>query len=358
MAVNDEIKNKLKMTAEVALTTVTNIAEDVTLPVSDYPFAQIIETLDTRVCPLCSFLHGKIIRRGTPEWQQYHRPSHINCRRRFFYYHKDTRLAGQPIRPTFVEPPKTLVDKFGHFHKDPQKYVPLRVPAYADRRQFVFKRIKDIATGQIRSVLFWQVPIQPIEDLIAGTLQVAPVSEEVWRALKPLLRDRGIKVSEIDKAIVALADDPAGVISNEELTREAIAEVAIYMNTPSPSPHWNSILEGHFMRRAIFVHERQEMQALRQLGVRRIFTAKRMGTQYMIAHSIACYREAEYLSQLAARLGYDVSASAILLAHPMRSKIEKQEIVDMLRQLGFVVDATSAEIYLAERFFETLRRGL
>ncbi|MDW8029601.1 MAG: hypothetical protein RMK94_14550 [Armatimonadota bacterium] len=356
MAIPNEIENKLAMTAEVNLTTITNIAEDITLPVEDYPFAQIIETLDKRVCPLCSFLHGKIIRRGTPEWQQFSRPSHINCRRRFFYFHKDTRFAGQPIRPTFTSPPKSLVEKHGHFHKDPQKYVELRVPAYADRRQFVFKRIKDPATGEIRSVLLWQVPIKKIEGLSPLTLQVAPVSEAVWAQLKPLLRKTGVKVSDVEKAIVTLSDDPAGVITNEELTRESVAEVAIYMNILSPpSHHWNAILQGHYLRRAIFFHERAEMEALKRMGVRRIFHFKRYGRHYKIAHAIACYREAEYLAEWARKLGYDLPESAIIMAHPVREKEEKEEVMEWLEELELVTKPLASEVFLAGRFFNEIR---
>lgn len=350
-----DLQNKLTMTAEVTVTDMTNLGEELTLDPDEYPLAQIVETLDTRTCPLCEFLNGKIIRRGTPEWAEYSRPSHINCRRRFVYWHKDTRVGGQPLRPTFVQPPRDLIRKHGHFHLDPQRYEPLRVPALADRRQFVFKRIRDEATGQLRSVIFWQVPPRPIAGLLPGTLEVAPVSEQTWAELKQLLRERGIKVSEIDKALVQLADDPVGMLP--PLTREAVAEVAVYLNPIIkgrlyPSDYWEAIKRGHPARRAFFLHERVEMETLKQLGVRRIFYVNRYGRHYWRAHAMACWQEAQYWARLAQQAGVIISPEAFVLGHPVRREDERQRVVSILDDFwGIVVRATPVEIDAAYQFY-------
>ncbi len=352
MPLPDELQNRLAMTAEVTMTDMTNLGEQITLPEDEYPLAQIVETLDSRICPLCEFVNGKIIRRGTPEWAEFSRPSHINCRRRFVYFHKDTLVAGRPLQPTFTQPPPALIRKHGHFHLDPQRYEHLRVPALADRRQFVFKRIRDEATGEIRSVIVWQVPPRRIEGLLPTTLEIAPVSEETWVALKPLLRERGIKVSEIDKAIVQLADDPTGMLP--ALTREAVAEVAVYMNTVPHNPLWDAILQGHPARRALFLHEHAEMNALKQLGVRRIFTMSRRGAIYWQAHAMACWQEAQYWSQLAQQAGLSIPSEAFLLAHPWRSD-ELTRIQSVLQARGITVSATDDEIRQAREFYEQHR---
>lgn len=161
---NPQTQNKLAAAATVAYTEITNLTEDLTLPQGEYPLAQIIETLDENICPLCQHLHGKIIQRGTPEWEEYRLPSHINCRRAFAYISQED-AADNP--PDFVPPPQSLLEKHGHFHTDPRRYEPLRVPAYADRRQFIFVRERDPITGQLRSVLYHQLDV---DDIIARIL--------------------------------------------------------------------------------------------------------------------------------------------------------------------------------------------
>jgi hypothetical protein len=150
---NPQTQQKLEATATVTYTEIKNLAEDLTLPADEYPLAQIIETLDSHICPLCAHLHGKIIKRNTPEWEQYKLPSHINCRRTFAYIPAD-----QDEQPDFTPPPQDLLNKYGHFHTDPQRYEPLRVPAFADRRQFIVKRTKHPITGIIQTILQWLTP--------------------------------------------------------------------------------------------------------------------------------------------------------------------------------------------------------
>ncbi len=151
-AVNSQTEQKIHATATVAYTEITNLAEDLTLPEGEYPLAQIIESLDDRICPLCEWLNGKIIRRGTQEWEQYRLPSHINCRRTFAYIPADA-----DEEPDFTSPPQDIINKYGHFHTDPLKYEELKLPAYADRRQFIFSRYSDPDTGKRFSVLRWLI---------------------------------------------------------------------------------------------------------------------------------------------------------------------------------------------------------
>ena len=155
--------NKLAATASVTYTEITNLAEDLTLPQDEYPLAQIIETYDERICPLCQWLHGKIIRRGTPEWDEYRQPSHINCRRTFAYISAED---ADDNPPDFEPPPPSLINQHGHFHRDPRRYEPLRVPAYADRRQFIFVRTRDPETNQLRSILYYLIDPDAIPDAL------------------------------------------------------------------------------------------------------------------------------------------------------------------------------------------------
>ncbi len=150
-----ETRLKLEATVAVEPIVIQNYIEDLTLPDDEYPLAQISEILDERTCPLCQLLDGKIIQRGTPEWDEYRKPSHINCRRTFIYIAKE-EIESENIEPDFAPPPPDIVAKHGHFHIDPNRYSPLRVPAFADVRQFIVRRLKG-EDGIIRTVLQWFV---------------------------------------------------------------------------------------------------------------------------------------------------------------------------------------------------------
>lgn len=160
----EPLEQSLQATAAITYTEITNLAQDLSLPEDEYPLAQILEVYDDDICPLCAYLNGKIIRRGTPEWEKYRLPSHINCRRTFAYIPADA-----DEQPDFEEPPPRLLEKYGHFHADPLKYEELRAPAFADRRQFVFRRIRDPQTGERLSVLEWNIdPLQFLDQIAEG----------------------------------------------------------------------------------------------------------------------------------------------------------------------------------------------
>lgn len=156
MAIPKFVQNMLRATATVTYHEIRNLAEDLTLPEDEFPLARILEIEDTRTCPLCSAVNGMVIRRGTPEWERWRKPSHINCRRAFSYIPSDAKDGdGKLILPDFQEPSAEVIAKHGHFILNPDKYADLRVPAFADTRQFVVRRRKvgDI----IRTVLEWLV---------------------------------------------------------------------------------------------------------------------------------------------------------------------------------------------------------
>jgi len=160
------------------------MGKDDALPAGEWPLAQIIEHLDSVICPLCRSIHGMIVRKGTPEYERWRLPSHINCRRIMADIHRDeVGPDGQPTRPDFVAPPQELIDKHGHFVNDPVKYAPLRVPARPTGRDFIFSK----KAGQPGQLIFaraipdrlLQETLRAIADpLIAGALVTAtPVAD-------------------------------------------------------------------------------------------------------------------------------------------------------------------------------------
>lgn len=172
MALPDGMDTVLTATAAVVYTELRNLAEDLTLPEEEYPLARILEIEDTRTCPLCREVNGMVIRRGTAEWERWRKPSHINCRRAFSYIPRDAKDDdGKPILPDFREPPPDIIAKHGHFILDPNKYEPLRVPAYADTRQFVVRTRK---VGYKRyALLEWLVTPSPA-DALRGLPDIGP----------------------------------------------------------------------------------------------------------------------------------------------------------------------------------------
>ena len=153
---NKSQTNKLRMTASISFNEFENWAEDEVVPKSEFPMAQIIETLDGRICPLCRQRHGRLIDRTGEDWRRHGQQAHINCRVRFAYINKAERGPdGGPIAPDFTPPSKPLIDRHGHFIKEPKKFEPLRVPPFADGREFIVKRIIDPKTGEAKTALLW-----------------------------------------------------------------------------------------------------------------------------------------------------------------------------------------------------------
>jgi hypothetical protein len=124
------------------------LGKDDAIPDAEWPYSQIIEHLDKRLCALCRAVHGKIVVKGTPEHARWRLPSHINCRRILVDLHRDQRDAdGKPPQPDLREPPDgvsqdawdKLVKQHGHFLNDPKKYEALRCPARPTGRDFIYR---------------------------------------------------------------------------------------------------------------------------------------------------------------------------------------------------------------------------
>lgn len=137
----DQITYMLDATANVTVTSNYGLGRDAAMPADEFPLAEISETLDERVCQLCSMLDGQIVRRDSPEYDEFRWPSHINCRRIMIYIGKDEiDIDGEPMQPTFVRPDDDIIAKHGHFHVDPNKYAELRIPSRPEGRDFIFVR--------------------------------------------------------------------------------------------------------------------------------------------------------------------------------------------------------------------------
>lgn len=155
MPLADAIDQLISRTAPTLVTRSFQRAWDAAAPVDEYPLAQIIERLDSRVCPLCRALHGRIIRRDDPQFARWRLGSHINCRRVMAWIHRsETDHTGQPTQPTFPAGSDVLhtdakgrsftldqlTEKHGHFVRDPQKYAALRTPVRPTGRDFIAYR--------------------------------------------------------------------------------------------------------------------------------------------------------------------------------------------------------------------------
>lgn len=136
---DDQITYMLEATANVTVTSAHGLGRDAAMPEGEFPLAEISESLDDQTCQLCRMLDGQIVRRDSPEYDEFRWPSHINCRRIMIYIGKDEiGLDGQPVQPAFVRPDDDIIAKHGHFHVDPNKYRELRIPSRPEGRDFIF----------------------------------------------------------------------------------------------------------------------------------------------------------------------------------------------------------------------------
>ena len=147
-----------------------------------WPMAQIVEVLDDRTCPLCRYMDGMVLDRRMPEFDKWVLPPHINCRRTVAYVAGDEMELGpdgkpRPIGPDFIEPPRDLIEKYGHFITNPEKDAALRVMAQPEGRDFIFARVKDADTGIITPTLFWRCEPVDLPGLDPGVCHVRP---EQW----------------------------------------------------------------------------------------------------------------------------------------------------------------------------------
>ena len=131
-------------------TAIYRLGQESALPANDYPHAQIIETLDGAICPLCRAVHGMILDKSKPEYDRWRLPSHINCRRILVDIHRDeVDNEGNPTQGNFNEPPDQLISQHGHFVLRPKKFAHLRLPARPTGLDFIVKRGEDGAANLV-----------------------------------------------------------------------------------------------------------------------------------------------------------------------------------------------------------------
>jgi len=171
----------------------------------EWPFAQIIETLDNRTCPLCRRLHGLILAKTDPRYHQYKYPSHIGCRRIMVDIGKgELGDDGKPLLPDFRDPPKALLEKHGHFHIDPDKYSALRIPSRPEGRDFIYVPGKGGAPHKLiwRAGLSDEARRATIKDMLGEIIR----DPETLRLSANLLRQLGLwATEEADFSNLALA---------------------------------------------------------------------------------------------------------------------------------------------------------
>ncbi len=173
-----------------------------------FPLAEINEVLDDVICPLCQSLHGKIMARNSAAYEEFKRPSHINCRRIMVFIGKDeVDLDGEPMTPDFERPPQELLDKHGHFHIDPDKYAQLRIPSRPEARDFIFARGAAGEPGR----LLWRpgLSLEALRATLADMAQIAAGS--------------GLPAAEAASAYAGLTYHAACEASYDDFAREFAA---------------------------------------------------------------------------------------------------------------------------------------
>ena len=152
------LNEELRMTAEICIMQLANLATADALPEDDFRVFEILEELDDDTCDLCFELDGQNISRDDPDFDSLANPSHINCRRTLAGIHRDeVGPDGEPIEPDYERPSTELIDKHGHFMVDKEKYAPLRVPSHPEGRDFVARVFVD-EEGKRRVRLDWRIP--------------------------------------------------------------------------------------------------------------------------------------------------------------------------------------------------------
>ncbi len=176
MALPKDVDNSLRMTASVTLFEIENMARDNAFPVDEYPLFEWMAALEPTTCPFCRHMDGKILDRRTDGKRNFP-PAHINCMCIPVYISREeVGPDGEEVRADFKPDAdyQELLDKHAHFIFDPNQYEPLRVRAFVDGREFVFKRIKDAVTGEMKSVIVWESPPRTLAGLFPETEQVTP----------------------------------------------------------------------------------------------------------------------------------------------------------------------------------------
>lgn len=152
--------------------------------------------------------------------------------------------------------------------------------------------------------------------------------------------------------------DPAGVLFDVE--RAVVEAVAIYLQGRAagmwlPAPEWGLIVGGHPAARAVFLHERAELDTYGALGIRQPLRVRRPGPTYAKADALAAWQEAEYWEAWAGAKGEVIPASGFLEAHPLLAEQPDaiRRRLDLLATVWRVAirPASSLELEQARRFY-------
>lgn len=173
------------------------------------------------------------------------------------------------------------------------------------------------------------------------------------------LARRRVDPREVEAAW-ALLQGPDPCAPSTAVTRKDVEAVAAYLHVAAgrawyPLRDWVLIVRGHPAARAIFVHERAELQGYERLGVRQPLRVRKSGSTYQKAHAWACWEEARYWETWAAAESHEVGAAAFLRGHPVRL-LEPDEIdreIDLLRRVwGVALEGCSElELQRAREFY-------
>ncbi len=168
-----ELDRVISLAARILVTETTNDARRTVAREAGVKRIAMSAVLDSRTTPLCQSLDGKVFDSDSPEAATYTPPFHVNCRTIW------TIVGEAEIGPVDAFDPndpelKKLVERWGHFITDPERYAPLRVRSGPSTRDFVFRRRRDSASGELVSELTWNRPRYAIEALAEETRHVGP----------------------------------------------------------------------------------------------------------------------------------------------------------------------------------------
>jgi len=153
MPLADVIEELVGISAPTAITGAFFRGWEASAPRDDFPLAQRTEILDDRICPLCRWINGKIVRRTDPQYKRFLHQLHTNCRGDWvFIHHSERDNEGRPTQPDWEPPSEALIAKHGHFVAQPEKYAALNIPPRPTGRDVIFYR----PAGQRHVVARWR----------------------------------------------------------------------------------------------------------------------------------------------------------------------------------------------------------
>jgi len=164
-----ELAQALVITGHLQLVETTNEARLAVAQQAGVRRVQWSANLETRTCPLCRYLDGKVFIAASAPWNP---PAHINCDCIWIAVEDDEVGDVDAIDlddPAVQAHLQSLVDDHGHFLTNPEKYQPLRIPSAPGGRDFVVRRTK--IGENVVTVLEWARPRYDIAGLAIETVQ-------------------------------------------------------------------------------------------------------------------------------------------------------------------------------------------